>query len=75
MNIVLREYLDKIYIAYLDDIIIFSEDINKYHKYIYIVFEKLAKYKLRINLRKYQFRQEKVNYLGYIIGLGTIEID
>jgi len=37
----LREYLDKITIVYLNDILIYLEDELDYDKYIYKVIEKL----------------------------------
>ena len=41
MNNVLIEYLDNFCIAYLDNILIYSEDAASYKKYIKIVLERL----------------------------------
>jgi hypothetical protein len=41
MNNVLFEYLDDFYMAYLDDILIYSENLEEYKIYVYKVLEKL----------------------------------
>jgi len=37
MNDVLINYLDEFYIAYLDDILIYSKDLLEYDEYVYKV--------------------------------------
>ena len=41
MNDVLFEYLNVFYIAYLDNILIYSEDLREHETYIKLVLERL----------------------------------
>ena len=71
----LKEYLDIFIIAYLDNILIFSETLKEYTEYIYKVLEVYIKYNLRLKLKKYKFRVIRIEFLRYIIILEKIEID
>jgi hypothetical protein len=55
MNEVLKELLGKKFIAYLDDIFIFSKTLEEDLMHIQSFFEKLREEKLLINLKKYSF--------------------
>ena len=46
INDILREYLDRFCIIYLDDILIFSDNKKEYKEYIIIVLKALKKAKL-----------------------------
>ncbi len=37
INYVLKEYIDRIIVVYLDDIFIFSKTLEEYKKYIYFI--------------------------------------
>ncbi|XP_068229386.1 uncharacterized protein [Palaemon carinicauda] len=58
-------------IVYIDDLIIYSEDWETHLKRIRALFEILRKAGLVVNLRKSDFAQAKVIYLGHEIGLAT----
>ena len=55
--------LKNIYV-YIDDVIIFSEDVEQHIKHVQAVFEKLNQYGLIINQQKSHFFQESIEYLG-----------
>ena len=55
MNDVLREYLDRFCVIYLDNIFIFLNNEKKYKEYVLTVFKTLQKANLRIKLEKYEF--------------------
>ena len=74
MNDILRLYLDKFYIAYLDDIIVYSRNRIEYIEYIKRVLKALKKYNLRLKLSKYFFFKIEVDFLGYIVILSKIVI-
>ncbi len=68
INKILAEKLVVFVIVYLDDIFIYTESEGKEHvKAVQWVLEQLQKHLLYTNLKKYQFYQEKVIFLGYII--------
>ena len=41
INAILRDYLDVFYIAYLDNILIYSEDLAQHMEYVRKVFKRL----------------------------------
>jgi hypothetical protein len=71
----LRPFLDKIYICYLDDILVYSEDEEQYNMHIKQVWEVFAEKKFRLKLSKYNFYIKEIVFLGYIIILGKIGLD
>jgi Reverse transcriptase (RNA-dependent DNA polymerase) len=71
----LQFFLDKIYICYLDNILVYSEDKKQYVTYIKQVLEILAKKGFRLKLSKYNFYTKEIIFLGYVIILGKISLD
>jgi hypothetical protein len=71
----LRLFLDKTYIYYLDNILVYSEDKEQYNIYIKQVLEILAKKRFRLKLSKCNFYIKEIVFLGYIITLGKISLD
>ncbi|XP_068206239.1 uncharacterized protein [Palaemon carinicauda] len=59
-------------VVYIDDLIIYSDDWETHLKRIRALFEILRKAGLVVNLRKSDFAQAKVIYLGHEIGLGKV---
>jgi hypothetical protein len=72
---VLQLFLDKTYIYYFNNILVYSEDKKQYVMYIKQVLEILAKKDFRLKLSKYNFYTKKIIFLGYIIILGKISLD
>ena len=75
MNYILKEYLYKFVLVYLDNILIFSKTFNKYVKYIQMVLAKLQEFNLQTKPKKYKFYVKKVIFLGYVILETYIKID
>jgi hypothetical protein len=71
----LRLFLDKIYIYYLDDILVYSEDKKQYVMYIKQVLEVFAEKRFCLKLSKYNFYTKEIMFLGYIIILRKISLD
>ena len=55
INSVLYEYLDDFVVAYLDDILVFSQTLEEHEAHVYKVLEKLSKHKLLLEYKKYAF--------------------
>ena len=51
----LRKYLDVFYLAYLDDILIYSNSEKEYIEYIKKVLAKLSEAELYLDINKYEF--------------------
>jgi hypothetical protein len=62
-------------VIYLDNILIFLEDLAKYTKTVREILERLKENKLFANLKKYDFGVNTVEFLGFIVGLNKTEMD
>lgn len=74
-NNVLRRYLDKFFIVFVDDILVYSmaEENNK--KHLTTMLQLLREHKLYVNIRKYDLFQSHIHYLGNIISNEGISVD
>ena len=75
MNDVLFDYLDVFCTAYLDDIIIYSEDPLQHTEHVRKVLERLRKAGLQADIKKSEFRVTRTKFLGFIVSTKGIEID
>lgn len=53
--------------VYIDDILIFSESVTEHYAHIEVVFQRLQKFGLAINLNKCSFGVTELDFLGYHI--------
>jgi hypothetical protein len=53
--------------CYIDDIVVYSDTMEKHKIHLQIVFERLKAHGLRLHPRKCKFFQESVEYLGHVI--------
>eukprot|EP00253_Pinus_taeda_P016710 PITA_16710 len=75
MNKMLKEFIGKFVIVYLDDILIFSRTKREHLQHIRRVFEKLQQNKLLINLKKCTFLQKELIYLGFVVVENELKMD
>jgi hypothetical protein len=59
MNGVLREYLDKFVIVFLDDILIYSKSKEEHEHHLRMILQVLREYQLYAKLRKCSFIKSK----------------
>ena len=64
MNSVLRKYLDKLVIMFIDEILIFSNTKEEHEEHLILVLKTLREHQLYTKFNKCEFYQEKVQYLG-----------
>lgn len=58
---------------YIDDIIIFGATLEKCYQNLRRCLDVLRKYDLHLNIQKCQLFKEEIEFLGYIIGHGSIK--
>ena len=75
MNEVLRPVLGKCIVVYLDDIIIFSKEPEQHVKDVIAILELIRKAHLQIKLRKCEFFQSEIKFLGHKISEEGIHTD
>ena len=75
MNGVFREYLDKFFIVFLDDILVYSRSKEEHEHHLRMVLQVLREHQLYAKLRKCSFYQKEIHYLGHIISKDGIVVD
>jgi len=72
---VLGEHLNKFVMAYLNNIIIYSNSEGEYKKYIKWTLQRLHNKEILIAIKKCEFHITKTDFIGFIIKLGRISMD
>jgi len=67
MNEVLKPFLRKFILVFLDDILIYSPTLEHYEKHVQQVFEVLREHHFFLKVSKCSFAQHSLEYLGHII--------
>src|SRR6266699_1346878 len=75
INYVLKEYIDRIVVVYLDNIFIFSKILEEYKEYIHFILTTLEQANLYINIYKSIFYSQKIDYLRFKIRLKIIKMN
>jgi len=73
----LQEYLDDIYIAYINDVLIYtcSDNEANYEVDVVKVLTKIRDARLYLNFSKCKFKVKRVKYLSFILTIEGIKID
>jgi len=75
INDMFREYLNVFVIAYLNNILIFSEKSNEHEKHVRTVLKTYQKHSLSLKLSKYEFEVIKIEFLRHVIISERIKIN
>jgi hypothetical protein len=75
MNKVFMEYLDKIVIVFIDDILIYSKSESDHEEHLRLVLQKLRDNQLYAKFSKCEFWIDEMPFLGHIISNGGISVD
>ncbi|KAL0150345.1 hypothetical protein M9458_054347 [Cirrhinus mrigala] len=72
---VLREFLHRFVIVYIDDILIYSRSEAEHHHHVAEVLQKLREHQLYLKAEKCSFHQPSIHFLGYIIDHHGVRMD
>ena len=72
MNNIFSDLLDVCVMIYLDDILIYSNNMSEHHWYVKEVLKYLCKAGLYAKAKKCKFYSELVEYLEYILSLSGL---
>ena len=75
MNEVLKEFIGKFVIVYLDDILIYSQSKEEHIRHLKYVLQKLHKEKLLVNMKKCTFMKKELVYLGFVVSDEGLKMD
>jgi hypothetical protein len=71
----LFDYLDDFCTAYLDDILIYSDNKLEHKQHIKKVLKRLCYASLQIDLKKCEFHVTWTKYLGFVISTDGVKVD
>jgi hypothetical protein len=75
MNEILKDFIGKFVVVYLDDILIFSRTKEDNLRHLTLVTRRLQQEKLLINMNKSSFMKTKLIYLGFVISSNELKMD
>nr|GEX78921.1 hypothetical protein [Tanacetum cinerariifolium] len=75
MNRVCKPYLDKFVIGFIDDILVYSKDVEEHEKHLKIILELLKKERLYAKFLKCDFWLDSVQFLGHVIDRSGVHVD
>ena len=67
INDTLKEYLNDFMITYLDDILIYSDDLEMHCSHVHKVLKKLNERVLYVKKLKSRFKTKKIEFFNYVI--------
>ncbi|GJU00237.1 putative reverse transcriptase domain-containing protein [Tanacetum coccineum] len=75
MNRVCKSYLDKFFIVFIDDILIYSKSKEDHEVHLKLVLELLKKERLYAKFSKCEFWLQEVHYLRHVVNNNDIHVD
>ena len=74
INNLLRAHLDIFVIAYLDDILVYSNNLKEYIEHVRLVLTCLSNTGLLLKPEKCEFHKQEVEFLGCTIGIHGVKM-
>jgi hypothetical protein len=75
MNKVFMEYLDKLVIVFIDDILVYSKTEEEHEEHLRLVLGALREHQLYAKFTKCQFWLKEVGFLGHVLSAWGVSVD
>jgi len=75
MNSVFMPELDKFMVVFIDDILVYSKNVEDHEEHLRVVLTRLWEHKLYAKFSKCEFWLKKVPFLGHVLSEDGISID
>ena len=75
INLALCEYINQFVVAYLNNIVVYSDIIEEHMQHVWLVLQKLRKFNLFVKLSKCIFDALEIKFVGFIVGQEGILMD
>ena len=75
MNRIFQQYLDRFFIVFIDDILVYSGSPREHSEHMRIVLQTLREWQLYTKLTKCQFWLDRVAFLGHVILAEGVSVD
>ena len=75
MNDLFRDCIDSFVMAYLDDILVYSNSWKEHLQHVELLLDRLRRHKLYAKLSKCTFGTQEVDYLGFVLRAGKIAMN
>jgi hypothetical protein len=75
VNAIFGDLIDRGLVAYIDDLLIYSNDRETHDKILLEVFNRIDTYQLKVNPKKIEILKAEVKFLGHILSAEGIRMD
>jgi hypothetical protein len=75
INKILHLYLDVFCTTYINDILVYSNDLTSYRQHVRLVVEALQDAGFQLDIKKYEFEVIEITYLNMIVSTDSIRMD
>jgi len=75
INDLFSDMLDVCVVIYLDNILIYLENLDNHQKYVKEILGQLKGNRLYVSLEKREFHRDQVEFLNYILSLEGLQMD
>ena len=75
INRTLQRFIDRCCIVYLDDVLIYSDNLEQHKQDVPNIINSIYQSGMRLKPSKYEFHQTEIEYLGVIVSQQGIKVD
>jgi hypothetical protein len=75
MNSVFMPELDKFIVVFIDDILIYSKNLEDHARYLHIILQTLREHHLYVKFSNCEFWIDTIKFLGHTISSNGISVD